>query len=216
MERGDIYFVNLGSKQGSEQGGTRPVVILQNNKGNNNSPTVIIAPITSKQKTILPTHVTVKTIKGLRKRSTVLLEQIQTVNKDRLFEYVGHFPDEIMKKIDCALCTSLSLNKKIEEVHPAAGDECFTEREMEELNGHISRKVLKILHGVNSEPYKNREIRRSVISDIRNQLAREFGFLSSFHEINRKYIADVHEFVDAYELPIFLSDKVEAIVKQAI
>ena len=89
IKRGEIYSADFGAGFGSEQGGVRPVLILQNNTGNKYSPTTIVAAITSKKtKTALPTHVTV-TANGLKTESTVLLEQIRTIDKARLGEYIG-------------------------------------------------------------------------------------------------------------------------------
>lgn len=81
IKRGEIYYADLDPVRGSEQGGYRPVLILQNNIGNTYSPTVIIAALTSKTKTKLPTHVKLKEMKGLEKDSVVLLEQIRTLEK---------------------------------------------------------------------------------------------------------------------------------------
>lgn len=112
MKRGEIYIADLGSVIGSEQGGKRPVLIIQNDIGNKFSPTVIIAAITSqKGKTNIPTHVFVKAGEGgLRADSIVLLEQIRTVGKERLLFKVGAFP--LMEKIDKALKISMGLNEK--------------------------------------------------------------------------------------------------------
>lgn len=108
MKRGDIYYADLGQIYGSEQGGLRPVVIIQNNIGNKFSGTVIVAPITSRIKVSLPTHVFVNTTKI--RNSIVLLEQIRTIDKGRLQNYICHAYDEIMEKVDEALKVSLGLN----------------------------------------------------------------------------------------------------------
>lgn len=112
MKREEIYIADLGSVIGSEQGGKRPVLIIQNDIGNKFSPTVIIAAITSqKGKTNIPTHVFVKAGEsGLKADSIVLLEQIRTVGKERLLFKVGAFP--LMEKIDKALKISMGLNEK--------------------------------------------------------------------------------------------------------
>ena len=90
IKRGEIYSADFGAGFGSEQGGIRPILILQNNTGNKHSPTTIVAAITSrKTKTTLPTHVTV-TANGLKTESTVLLEQIRTIDKARLGEYIHY------------------------------------------------------------------------------------------------------------------------------
>lgn len=111
IRRGDIYLANLDPVIGSEQGGERPVVILQNNLGNKYSPTVIVAPITSKKKTNLPTHVPVKAMKGLEKDSMVLLEQVRTIDKSRLKDYIGFIDRTDMVKVDEAFRISTGMKK---------------------------------------------------------------------------------------------------------
>ncbi len=113
VKRGDIYFADLSPVVGSEQGGIRPVVIIQNDVGNHYSPTVIIAAITSQtNKSRLPTHVQVSTYSDLPKNSVILAEQIRTIDKKRLRERVGHFDEDTMRKIDEALVISLHLNRE--------------------------------------------------------------------------------------------------------
>lgn len=107
IKRGDIHFANLTGVVGSEQGGIRPVVVIQNNTGNLHSPTIIVATITSQTKASLPTHVTI-TGYGLKKESIVLLEQIRTIDKCRLKGYIGHVDELMMKKIDKAKEISMS------------------------------------------------------------------------------------------------------------
>ena len=111
MRRGDIYHADLNPIFGSEQGGYRPVLIIQNNRGNQHSPTVIVAAITSRPKTKLPTHVPINGIRGLEKESFVLLEQIRTVDKRRLDDYVGRLNQDQMNKIEKALRTSMEIKK---------------------------------------------------------------------------------------------------------
>lgn len=109
VKRNDIYYADLNPIKGSEQGGIRPVLILQNDIGNRFSPTTIIAAITSqKAKAKLPTHVEIQ-IAGLPKDSIVLLEQIRTIDKTRLFTYVGNIGTEIAEEINKALAISLAL-----------------------------------------------------------------------------------------------------------
>ncbi|MGC4019947.1 MAG: type II toxin-antitoxin system PemK/MazF family toxin [Muricomes sp.] len=110
--RGDIYHADLSPVYGSEQGGYRPVLIIQNNRGNQYSPTVIVAAITSKTKTKLPTHVKLGDIVGLEKNSVVLLEQLRTIDKKRLKKYVGTLDSVHMKKINVALRTSTGIVKE--------------------------------------------------------------------------------------------------------
>ena len=111
IRRGDIYYAELNPVVGSEQGGTRPVLIISNNMGNRHSPTVIIAAITSRVQTTskLPTHTAVNDFEGLDKDSVVLLEQIRTVDKKRLKQYMGMMPTETMARVDKALAISISL-----------------------------------------------------------------------------------------------------------
>ncbi len=111
VKRGDIYYADLSPVVGSEQGGTRPVLIVQNDVGNKYSPTVIAAAITSqKYKTKLPTHISVNAGGcGLQKDSIVLLEQVRTIDKQRLKERMGNLPQEEMKKINRALSVSFGL-----------------------------------------------------------------------------------------------------------
>lgn len=111
IKRGDIYYAELNPVIGSEQGGTRPVLIISNDIGNRHSPTVIIAPITSRThtKAKLPTHTEVKDFDELDKDSIVLLEQVRTVDKQRLKQHMGMMPDNIMARVDKALTISLAL-----------------------------------------------------------------------------------------------------------
>ena len=111
IKRGDIYYADLSPVVGSEQGGIRPVLIIQNDIGNRHAPTVIIAPITSKtKKSNLPTHVKL-TSKCLERNSVALLEQIKTIDKTRIEDYIGTLADEEMKMIDKALRISLGMGR---------------------------------------------------------------------------------------------------------
>ena len=114
IKRGDIFYADLAQGQGSEQGGIRPVVIVQNDIGNKFSPTTIVAPITSKQnKAKLPTHIEIKAKQfGLEKDAVMLMEQIRTIDKVRLREFLGSVDEYIIDKIDNALKISLALNQK--------------------------------------------------------------------------------------------------------
>jgi mRNA interferase MazF len=111
VKRGDIYYANLSPVVGSEQGGHRPVLVIQNDVGNKYSPTVIVAAITSQiSKAKLPTHVEVSAKQfNLDKDSVVLLEQMRTIDKRRLKEKVTHLSEEIMGKVDEAIRISLGL-----------------------------------------------------------------------------------------------------------
>ncbi len=109
--RGDIYYADLSPVVGSEQGGIRPVLIIQNNVGNRHSPTVICAAITSKMnKAKLPTHIELSTKDyQIVKNSVILLEQIRTIDKQRLKEFVCHIDSGKMKKVEEAIRVSLEL-----------------------------------------------------------------------------------------------------------
>lgn len=112
IKRGDIYHADLNPVFGSEQGGYRPVLVIQNNRGNQHSPTVIVAAITSKPKSKLPTHVAIPaSIQGLEKDSVVLLEQLRTLDKRRLDDYVGTLDKQQMLKVDKALYSSTGMKK---------------------------------------------------------------------------------------------------------
>ncbi|MBY0758947.1 MULTISPECIES: type II toxin-antitoxin system PemK/MazF family toxin [Sellimonas] len=112
VHRGDIFYADLSPVVGSEQGGIRPVLIIQNEMGNRHSPTVICAAITSRMnKAKLPTHVEIDARRyGVVKNSVVLLEQIRTIDKQRLKENVCHLDKEIMRKVDEALRVSFALS----------------------------------------------------------------------------------------------------------
>ena len=111
VRRGEVFYADLSPVVGSEQGGTRPVLILQNNIGNKYSPTVIAAAITSRQdKNTMPTHIDISGDKcGLPKNSVVLLEQVRTLDKRRLHEKAGMIDDHEQTRVDKALNVSLGL-----------------------------------------------------------------------------------------------------------
>lgn len=110
IKRGDIFFVDFGMTVGSVQGRLRPVVVIQNDTGNKHSPTLIVATITSKanKKRQMPTHI-VFNMDGLTRESIVQLEQITTIDKQQLINYVGAMPETTMKQIDNAVKVSLAL-----------------------------------------------------------------------------------------------------------
>ena len=111
VKRGDIFYADLSPVVGSEQGGIRPVIIIQNDIGNKYSPTVIVAAITSQiNKAKLPTHVEISSEEyGLNKDSVVLLEQIRTLDKKRLKEKIGHMTERDIQKVEEALLISVGL-----------------------------------------------------------------------------------------------------------
>jgi len=111
IKRGDIYYADLSPVIGSEQGGIRPVLVIQNDVGNKYSPTIIAAAITSQiNKAKLPTHIEISAQEyGLIKDSVILLEQIRTIDKQRLKEKIGHLDDELMERVNEALTISFGL-----------------------------------------------------------------------------------------------------------
>ena len=112
IKRGDVFFVNLSPTIGSEQSGEmRPVVIIQNDIGNEFSPTLIVAAITHSNKRPLPTHVILKNMNFIANNSIVLLEQIRTIDRMRLRKYIGTLDSYIMSEIDTALAISVGLKK---------------------------------------------------------------------------------------------------------
>ena len=112
IRRGDIYYADLRPVVGSEQGGVRPVLVIQNDVGNRHSPTVICAAITSRMnKAKLPTHVEIRDRRcDMVKDSVILLEQLRTIDKQRLREKICHIDGELLKKVDEALRVSLELH----------------------------------------------------------------------------------------------------------
>lgn len=111
VKRGDIFYADLSPVVGSEQGGTRPVLIVQNDTGNKHSPTVIAAAITRQtNKAKLPTHIELNGREvGLTKNSVVLLEQIRTIDKRRLREHMGRLDENMMNRVDTAIAVSFGL-----------------------------------------------------------------------------------------------------------
>lgn len=112
VKRGDIYYADLSPVIGSEQGGVRPVLVVQNDVGNRYSPTVIAAAITSQiNKAKLPTHIEICAQEfGLSRDSVVLLEQVRTIDKKRLKEKIGHLDGEMMESVNAALEISLGIS----------------------------------------------------------------------------------------------------------
>ena len=106
VKRGDIYFINLGGSEnrGSEQQGLRPCLVIQNDTGNKFSPTIIVVPLTSKVKKLMPTHVQFN-LKGTE--SVILCEHIRTVSKQRIVEYIDYIDVRTLEKVEKALLTSL-------------------------------------------------------------------------------------------------------------
>lgn len=111
IKRGEIYYADLNPVVGSEQGGLRPVLILQNDIGNKYSPTVIVAAVTSQlTKAKIPTHIALDAMDyGLPKESVILLEQIRTLDKQRLKEHISTLPEELMQRVNQAILISLGI-----------------------------------------------------------------------------------------------------------
>ena len=127
IKRGDMFYADLTPSVGSEQDGIRPVLIIQNNDGNKHSKTVIAAVITSKteSKAKLPTHCPIKAQQGLGRDSLVLLEQIRTIDKVRLKEYIGTLDGDAMNEVDKALAVSVGLRStSASEERKVSDDKC--------------------------------------------------------------------------------------------
>lgn len=108
---GDLFYADLNPVVGSEQGGIRPVLVIQNNVGNHFSPTIVAAAITSrKAKNSLPTHILLEDVPGLAPTSLLLLEQLRTIDRKRLRGYIGRISKEKMLEVDAALAISIGLN----------------------------------------------------------------------------------------------------------
>ena len=120
IKRGDIYYADLNPAVGCEQGGIRPVLIIQNNTGNHFSPTVIAAAITGRRKKDMPTHVLLDE-EGTRlfTDSCILLEQVRTIDRERLKEYVGSVNTETMQYVDHAIAVSFGLDKLLAQQEEA-------------------------------------------------------------------------------------------------
>lgn len=114
IRKGDVYYADLTPVVGSEQGGVRPVLIIQNDIGNRHSPTVIAAAITgSHSKHPLPTHVRLSDVCGLRQGSMVLLEQVRTIDRSRLREYIGRLTPSQLQLVDQALAVSFGMEQGV-------------------------------------------------------------------------------------------------------
>jgi len=119
IQRGNIYFADLNPVIGSEQGDTRPVLVVQNDIGNKHSPTIVVAPITCNlNKKFLPTHVSISHVSGLEKNSLALVEQIRTIDRSRIFEYIGCITKQQQAEIDSALAVCVG----IDNLHPTKKD----------------------------------------------------------------------------------------------
>lgn len=131
MKRGNVYYADLSPIVGSEQGGIRPCVIFQNEMGNRCSPTAIVATMTTQRKKYLPTHVRVSMEDyPVDIRTTILLEQIRTIDKSRLRDFIGRLSENTMRKVDEALHISLALNKGRKDVKEMDGLRIFNNEEL--------------------------------------------------------------------------------------
>lgn len=110
IRRGDLFYADLNPVVGSEQGGIRPVLVIQNDVGNHFSPTIVAAAITSrKAKNSLPTHILLENVPGLAPTSLLLLEQLRTIDRKRLRGYIGRISKEKMLEVDAALAISIGI-----------------------------------------------------------------------------------------------------------
>ena len=112
-KRGDLVYVNFSPVMGSEQDGIRPAVIIQNDIGNKFSPTLIVLPITSRNKKLLPTHISINDIYGLPKKSIILVEQIRTVDKKRIMKKIGKIDSFLLNKVSEALKVNFGIRVDI-------------------------------------------------------------------------------------------------------
>ena len=120
IKRGDIFLADLGEGLGSEQHGVRPVLVVQNNIGNKYSPTITVLPITSKihKSKGLPTHINIEDVAGLERRSSIMAEQITTIDKAKLLSFIGRVTDlNVMKEVDRGIRIQLSINSKKRSRH---------------------------------------------------------------------------------------------------
>lgn len=141
VKRGDIFYANLDEIEdavGSEQTGQRPVMVLQNDIGNRNSPTTIVAILTTKKKKTLPTHIDIPEIEGLHRKSTVCLEQIKTIDKSRLNEYCGNVGDAYMREIEKAILISMGFTHEAVEKQSPAEDYNETDRSIIQIKKKTS------------------------------------------------------------------------------
>ena len=112
IRKGDVFYADLSPVVGCEQGGTRPVLIIQNDIGNKYSSTVIVAAITGRNKPCLPTHVSLYHVNGIRYGAVVLLEQIRTIDTARLGDYIGKLNEEEMLEVEKSLAISFGITMK--------------------------------------------------------------------------------------------------------
>lgn len=147
MKKGEIYYANLLPSIGSEQQGTRPVLIIQNDVGNEHSNTVIVAMITGKAKKPLPTHVLINNIEcGLPENSVVMLEQIQTLDKQRLGTFIGRVSADVMNRIDKAALCSLGITSAASMFFRNEIHKKVFQKQMSKLKGKPSNQYLAAIY----------------------------------------------------------------------
>ncbi len=153
MKRGEIYNVDLGQTIGCEQSGKRPCVIIQNNVGNEKSPTTIVAPMTERQKKNLPTHISVSEYdEKVSRCSTIMLEQVRTVSKSRIKDFLGKLSKDTMREVDKALKISLVLKEGTVKM----GDKKFYKEKIVEMmerieNLWILNQILQFILNITKE-----------------------------------------------------------------
>lgn len=191
MKRGDVYYANLNPAFGSEQGGHRPVLIIQNNTGNKFSGTTIVAPMTSSIKPSLPVHVPVSKEDNLHPNTIILLEQIRTIDKDRLEEFFGSLSERTMEKVDEALRISVALNKEETEKKGEEMDnlQVFSNKELdlkvrtilnEDGSISVNAEDTAVGFGWSRKETKNGKEYTSVRWERMNSFSAECGFAHSW------------------------------------
>lgn len=147
MKKGEIYYANLLPSIGSEQQGTRPVLIIQNDVGNEHSNTVIVAMITGKAKKPLPTHVSINNTEcGLPENSVVMLEQIQTLDKQRLGTFIGCVSADVMNRIDKAALCSLGITSAASMFFRNEIHKKVFQKQMSKLKGNPSNQYVAAIY----------------------------------------------------------------------
>lgn len=147
MKKGEIYYANLLPSIGSEQQGTRPALIIQNDVGNEHSNTVIVAMITGKAKKPLPTHVSINNTEcGLPENSVVMLEQIQTLDKQRLGTFIGRVSADVMNRIDKAALCSLGITSAASMFFRNEIHKRIFQKQMSKLKGNPSNQYVAAIY----------------------------------------------------------------------
>lgn len=179
VKRGDIYYADLGIGEGSEQGGVRPVLVIQNDLGNKFSPTVIVAAITSKMtKTKIPTHVEINAVKyGLPENSVVLLEQVRTIDKRRLQKKVGSLDKKIMDSINRSSGISIGLID-------SRFNECYIQQKIYEIKD-LDSFITKYKNKGNTDLTIEKLEKISLMGDIIN-------YCKNFNVDSRIYLEEIN------------------------